>query len=242
MSGAPVSEGHDERRFLIVTIDGPAGTGKSTVAHRLADRLGLQFLDTGAMYRAAALIAVEQEIDPENGPAVAEAVRRSEMHFDWTTSPPRLLLGERCVDGPIRGDEVARVVSIVAAQKPIREVLVQHQRRIADAHPRLVTEGRDQGSVVFPDAPVRFYLDADVSERARRRIAQLARGGAAVDETKVLSGLRERDRIDSTRPDGPLIRPHGAIVVDTTDLTLDEVVDRLEEHVRTELPDAGLRP
>jgi cytidylate kinase len=230
------------RRRLIVTIDGPAGTGKSTVAHHLAERLGLQFLDTGAMYRAAALVAIEQGIDPNDGPALAAAVRESDMHFDWNEDPPRLMLGDRCVDGLIRGATVNRVVSIVAAQRPVREVLVERQRRIAEAHPRLVSEGRDQGSVVFPEAPVRFYLDADVSERARRRIAQLARGGEPVDETEVISGMKERDRIDSTRPDGPLIRPEGAIVVDTTQYTLDEVVDVLEKRVRAELPDAGLRP
>jgi len=238
----PDSAGDTTRRRLIVTIDGPAGTGKSTVAHRLAERLGLQFLDTGAMYRAAALVAIEGNIDPGDGRAVAAAVREADMHFDWSANPPRLMLGDRCVDGSIRGEAVSGVVSIVAAQKPVREVLVERQRRIAERHPRLVSEGRDQGSVVFPEAPVRFYLDADVSVRARRRIAQLVRSGEPVNKTEVITGMKERDRIDSTRPDGPLIRPEGAIIVDTTEQTLDEVVDLLETRVRAELPDAGLLP
>jgi cytidylate kinase len=217
---------------IIITIDGPAGTGKSAVAHRLARRLGLDYLDTGAMYRAAALLALEQGIDPADGVALAEALRRVGVRFDFTSEPPRLLVDRRDVSARIRDMDVSAVVSIVAAQKPVRAVLVEQQRRIADEHPRLVTEGRDQGSVVFPDAPLRFYLDADPAERARRRIAQLAEQGRAVDEDAVVRDIRERDELDRTRADAPLIRPEGAIVVDTTDLSLEDVVRTLEDHAR----------
>ncbi len=221
---------------VVITIDGPAGTGKSTVAHRLASRLGLEFLDTGAMYRAAALIAIEHAIAPDDGPGIAAAVREAGMHFDWAADPPRLMLGDRDVTARLRERDVALIVSIVASQSAVREVLVARQRRIAEAHPRLVTEGRDQGSVVFPDAPVRFFLDAREAIRARRRSEQLAATGRTVDEAEVMNIIRERDRIDSTRSDGPLIRPEGAVVVDTSDRTVDEVVDTLAAIVRERLP------
>lgn len=217
---------------MIITIDGPAGTGKSSVAHQLAQRLGLEFLDTGAMYRAAALLAVEQAIDPADGSKVAQSVQASELHFDWSENPPHLLLGERDVTSRLRDDEVNEIVSIVARQPQLREVLVERQRQIANEHPRLVSEGRDQGSVVFPDAQVRFYLDADAQVRARRRAAQLKMQGQDVDVESIEEEIRRRDRIDSTRADGPLIRPEGAMNVDTSDLTFSEVVDQLERIVR----------
>jgi cytidylate kinase len=224
-------------RAVIITIDGPAGTGKSTVAHRLACRLGLDFLDTGAMYRAAALVAVEQELDPAEGPAVAEAVRAAGMRFDWTSDPPRIHLGDRDVSDRIRDMDVSAVVSTIAAQRALRDVLVAEQRRIASEHPRLVSEGRDQGSVVFPDASIRFFLKADVAVRAKRRVAQLAAAGKQVDEQEVIEDIRRRDRTDSTRQDGPLHEPEGAVVVDASDRTADEVVDLLERTVRRELPE-----
>lgn len=229
-------------RSTIVTIDGPAGTGKSTVAHHLAARLGLEFLDTGAMYRAAALLAIESGIAPEDGPALATVIERTGMRFDWTLDPPALLLGGRDVSDRIRDADVAAVVSQVAAQPAVRRVLVGWQRRIGAEHPRLVTEGRDQGSVVFPEAPLRLYLDADEDVRAARRARQLEAKGRAVDEEAIRREIRRRDSIDSSRRDAPLTCPEGAIVLDTTALTLDEVVDRLEEIARESLPEAPFAP
>jgi cytidylate kinase len=220
---------------LIVTVDGPAGTGKSTVAHRLGERLGLAYLDTGAMYRAAALIAIEAGIAPDDGDGLADALARTSLHFNWQTDPPRLMLGDRDVSRRIRDMDVSAIVSIVAAQSAVRCTLVAQQRRAAEEHPRLVTEGRDQGSVVFPDATVRFYLDARAEVRAQRRVAQLAEAGAAVDEEEVRADIGRRDHIDSTRADSPLTCPSGAIVVDTSDLTIDEVVQTLQEHVEAAL-------
>ena len=238
MTSTPV---HQPPR-VIITIDGPAGTGKSTVAHVLSKRLGLEFLDTGAMYRAAALIALEQGIVPSDGIDLAEAVHRADMHFDWKSDPPRLVVGDRDVSQRLRDLDVSGVVSIVAAQAPLRRVLVQQQRRIAKQHPRLVSEGRDQGSVVFPDADVRFYLHADVSVRANRRIAQLAAAGKDVDQDRVARDIEERDRLDASRMEGPLVRPQGAIDIDTGNRSVAEVVDAMEHIAREQLPEAGFRP
>jgi len=221
---------------VIITIDGPAGTGKSTVAHLLAACLGLDFLDTGAMYRAAALVAIEQGIDPRDGPALAAAVRDHGLHFDWSADPPAMMLGDRNVSGRIREGDVGRTVSIVAGQPELRAVLVERQRKIARDHPRLVSEGRDQGSVVFPDAGLRFFLDADVEVRADRRMAQLVEAGLPADRETVLREIQERDHLDSTRPHGPLVRPRGAVVVDTGSRTRQEVVEELQRLSRAHFP------
>jgi cytidylate kinase len=226
---------------VIITIDGPAGTGKSTVAHLLATRLGLDFLDTGAMYRAAALVALERGIDPGDGRALAAAVAGLDLHFDWRRDPPRIMVGDRDISRRIRDLDVAEVVSIVAAQAELRDVLVEQQRRIAADHPRLVTEGRDQGSVVFPEAGARFYLDADIEVRADRRARQLIAAGMDVDHEQIVQGIIERDRIDSSRSDGPLIRPQGAVAVDTSELTAEQVVEELERLSRERFPEAGFK-
>jgi cytidylate kinase len=217
---------------FIVTIDGPAGTGKSTVAHRLAKRLGLEFLDTGAMYRAAALEALDRGIDPADGVRVAELVRDIEIRFDWTQDPPELLVDGRAVGDRIRTQAVTRAVTPVAQNPIVRAAMVEAQRRIASLHPRLVTEGRDQGSVVFPDADVRIYLDARPDVRARRRVEQLRNKGIETTEAEVLAQILERDSRDSSRRDGPLVCPRGADVVDTSTIDIDEVIDRLEDIVR----------
>jgi CMP/dCMP kinase len=223
---------------FIVTIDGPAGTGKSTVAHLLAKRLGLEFLDTGAMYRAAALEALDRGIDLSDGVLVADLVRGLELAFDWKSDPPELFANGRPVGERIRTPEVTRAVSKVASNADVRAEMVRAQRSIARRHPRLVTEGRDQGSVVFPDADVRIYLDARPDVRARRRVEQLALKGIAASESEVLAQIIERDRTDSTRADGPLVCPGGAIVVDTSDIEVPDVIERLEDVVRTRAGEA----
>ena len=226
---------------VIITIDGPAGTGKSTVAHLLAQRMGLEFLDTGAMYRVAALVAIEKEIDPDDGTALAAALGADGLGFDWAANPPTVLLGSRDVSRRIREQDVNDLVSIVAAQSELRTVLVRQQRRIAEEHRRLVSEGRDQGSVVFPDAGLRVYLDAVVEVRAERRVNQLIEAGMPADRDRIVRDIRERDRRDSSRRDGPLVCPRGAVVVDTSHMTQRQVVDELERICREHFPDAGFK-
>ena len=227
---------------VIITIDGPAGTGKSTVAHRLAERLGLEFLDTGAMYRAAAVIALDAKIDPADGVALASAIDRIDMHFEWSADPPQLWLGDRDVSRRVRDLDVSEIVSIVAGQRELRRTLVAWQRRIAEAHRRLVSEGRDQGSVVFPEADLRFYLDADIAVRAQRRARQLVDAGMQVSRDRIEADILERDRMDESRADGPLVRPQGAVVVDTGHRSIDQVVTELARIAYEQLPDFGLDP
>ncbi len=226
---------NSEQTTLIITIDGPAGTGKSSVAHMLAMRLGLEFLDTGAMYRAAAFLAIENSIPIDDGESIATALASTTLVFDWKSSPPKLLLSGRDVSPFIRTAEVTEAVSPVSACSDVRREMVRRQREIASAHPRLVTEGRDQGSVVFPDAPLRIYLEADARVRAQRRVAQLRAAGHVADEASILRAIQHRDHVDSTRAVGPLRIPTGADRVDTSHLDLEAVVATLEHLARQRL-------
>jgi cytidylate kinase len=218
---------------IIITIDGPAGTGKSSVARDLARRLGLDFLDTGAMYRAAAAISIDKRIPIADADPLAQMVERGDLHFDWTRDPPSILAWGRDISARIRDADVTSIVSAVAAIPQLRRHMVAKQRLIARQHPRLVSEGRDQGSVVFPDASLKFYLDADAAVRAHRRAEQLRGQGVRTDEATLLREIMDRDRSDMSRADGPLMCPPGAVVVDTSRLSRDAVVVELERIVRT---------
>lgn len=212
---------------MVITIDGPAGTGKSTVAQRVAERLGFDFLDTGAMYRAIGLAALRRQVSLDDPRELAFVARHCRIEFDWSKQPPGVLLSGEPVGHLLRGSDATRAASFVAAVPAIREQLVAQQRQIAAGRPNLVTEGRDQGSVVFPDAGLKVYLDATPEERARRRSGQLRARGEIVDPHELLKHIVARDTRDASRSVGPLTIPDGAVVIDTTSLTEDEVVGQI---------------
>jgi cytidylate kinase len=217
---------------MVITIDGPAGTGKSSVALTVAQRLGYAFLDTGAMYRAIGLEAIRRQSNLEDQRELTFIARHARIEFDWNRHPPGVLLNGEPVGHMLRGGDATRAASYVAVVPAIREMLVQQQREIGAKLGNLVTEGRDQGSIVFPKAEFKFYLDAKPEERARRRVAQLRSRGEIVDYAEILSGIVSRDRRDATRSVGPLSVPSDAEVVDTTSMSQEQVVDHIVEQVR----------
>ena len=204
----------------IVAIDGPAGAGKSTVARALAARLGLEYLDTGAMYRAVTLAAMRRGIDPADAEPVADLARQ----IDLDVSEAGVFVDGSDATAAIRTPEVTAAVSAVAANSAVRVELVRRQREWAHVRGGGVLEGRDIGSVVFPDAELKLYLTADPRVRAERRVAET---GGNVDD--IAAAIERRDNHDISRADGPLVEAHGAIVLDTSGLQIDEVVDRIED-------------
>jgi CMP/dCMP kinase len=203
---------------LIIAIDGPAGAGKSTVGRALAKRLGLEYLDTGAMYRAVAHAALRRGIPVTDEEKVADLARG----LDLTVGEAGVIVDGEDATIAIRGREVTEAVSAVAANTPVREELRARQRLWADERGGGVIEGRDIGSVVFPDATLKLYITASRRTRAERRVGEI---GGDVDEVE--ASITERDRRDMTRVDGPLRPADGSIIVDTTGLTVDAVVERV---------------
>jgi CMP/dCMP kinase len=218
---------------MVITIDGPAGTGKSSVARAIAERLGFDFLDTGAMYRAIGFEAVRRQANLEDQRELSFIARHARIDFDWNRKPPTVLLNSEPVGHLLRGSEATKAASYVAVVPAIREMLVAQQRKIGTVRINLVTEGRDQGSVVFPDADFKFYLDATPQERARRRAAQLRARGEIVNVNEILNQIVSRDHRDATRTVGPLAIPEGAEVVDTTKLSEAQVVDHIVARVKS---------
>ena len=215
---------------FVVTIDGPAGAGKSSVARRLAQRLAFRYLDTGAIYRALALFLDRQSIPPEDTGALRTALREISIEL----RDGGVLLNGEDVGGEIRTPRVDGIVSAYSALGCVREALLDLQRG-QERYGPLVVEGRDVGSVVFPDAPLKFFMTASPEARARRRCLELQRRGEAVSFEEILSQIHTRDRIDSTRETAPLRRPEGAVLVDTSEMTEDEVLGALERRVRDAL-------
>jgi cytidylate kinase len=212
---------------MIVTIDGPAGSGKSTAARGLAKRLGFDFLDTGAMYRVVALCCLERGIAATDEQAASEATRSINMQVrDGCT-----FMNESDVTAAIRSPEVTETASVVAGIAGVRDELVNWQRRAVDEK-NIVTEGRDQGTVVFPEAECKFFLTAAPAERARRRQQDLERTGVTIDFDEMLRLIHERDERDATRNVAPLKPAVDARHVDTSDLSADGMLDLLEQVVR----------
>lgn len=212
---------------MIVTIDGPAGAGKSTVARSLARRLGFAFLDTGAMYRAVTYAAMRDDIGRDDLTRLRELVTTSAITF----AGERTLLNGEDVTHSIRQPDVTRSVARYADLAVVRDFLVQQQRQAGEGID-LVTEGRDQGTVVFPDAACKFFLTASQEARARRRVADYAAQGISADLNEVLADLIRRDHLDSSRVLAPLKPAADADTIDTTLLTTEAVIDLLESRVR----------
>ena len=212
---------------MIVTIDGPAGTGKSSVARMLADRLGFEFLNTGAMYRAVAYACLQRQLDLANEQDVGNVAHALEIFF----SKNRLLLGNEDVTEAIRGQEVTQSASIVAANPVVRKRLVDLQRLVGQGT-NLVTEGRDQGTIVFPNAECKFFLTASPEERARRRQRELLEKGDKISLEELLEQQKLRDLRDETRACSPLKPAPNAVIIDTTQMTLAHVASHLEQLVQ----------
>ncbi len=216
---------------LVVTIDGPAASGKSTTARTVARRLGYKYLDTGAMYRAIGLKALRTGVDVEDATAMGALARDTDVDVKTLSSGTRVLLDGVDVTDDLRSPDVSAAASAVAALGPVRERMVEIQRMVG-AEGAIVAEGRDIGSVVFPDAEVKIYLDADLTTRAKRRKRELNGRGTDVELGKVERDIRSRDRSDSNRSHSPLVVPEGAVIVDTTHLTIEEQIEEVLREVR----------
>ena len=217
---------------LLVAMDGPSGTGKSTVARRLATMLGGTYLDTGAMYRTATLHVLRSQVDPDDGDAVALATVGLPLTIGTDPAHPWVRLRGEDVSAEVRGAAVTQAVSAVSAVSAVRERLVAQQRAIVEGADRaIVVEGRDIGTVVLPEADLKVYLTASAEDRAERRTQQDVAEGRSADYAAVLADVQRRDHLDSTRLASPLRPADDAITVDTSGLTIDDVLERLRSLV-----------
>jgi cytidylate kinase len=216
---------------FVVTIDGPAGAGKSTTARAVAERLGFLYVDTGAFYRALALKVQRGGVSPDDLAAVDRCVRETRLTLSGAPGEAHVWLDGAEVGDAIRTPEVSELASRLAAQAPVRRRLVELQRALGERGP-LVAEGRDLGTVVYPDAAVKIYLDADLEARAKRRARELERLGTPVPVDEVRTDLARRDERDRSRLESPLVIPAGARVVNTSTLTIEEQIDQVLRAVR----------
>ena len=215
---------------MIVTIDGPAGAGKSSAARMLAQHLGFDFLDTGAMYRAVTVAALRACCDTADQAALTQLL--AALHFGW--APGRILLNHEDITPFLRTPEVTAASGAIASSPVVRQQLVQWQRQIAEGR-AFVCEGRDQGTIVFPDALCKFFLIADPLERAKRRHRELQARGETISLDEVLQAQQARDARDAARDIAPMVPAHDAILLDSTHLSLNAVVERMEHEVRQKI-------
>jgi len=221
---------------LIITIDGPAASGKSTIARLLAQRLKVSFLDTGAMYRAVTLAAMQAGIDMADENKLLDILQKTKFQFAVKENKMTASIDGTDVTSRIRQPDVTANAHFIASAPKIRAKLVQMQRQFAANEEKIITDGRDQGTVAFPDADIKFFLTADPGERARRRQAELTATSGAETLEKIQSEIEKRDRSDESRAVGPLKPAEDAIVIDTTDLTIEQTVEKVADYVEEKCP------
>ncbi len=216
---------------IVIAIDGPAGAGKSTVAKILAKRLGISYLDTGAMYRAMTLKALRKKVNLEDGQALGDLAAETKIELKPVGEGLNIFLDGEDVSEEIRAGDVTNKTFYIARAPEVREIMVTWQREIGQKH-SVVAEGRDIGTVVFPAATKKFYLDADAHERAQRRIRELQEKGQDVDPQKLQKELNERDQKDLTRKVGPLKKADDAIMIDSSGLTAEQTAEKILKYMK----------
>jgi len=221
---------------MIIAIDGPAASGKSTVAKEVAKRLGYKYIDTGAMYRAVTWKALKEKVDITNEDALVALARGSQIDIsDLKNNHFSITIDGDDVTEAIRSPKVSAAVSTVSKVPGVRAALVKKQRSFADLYPNIVMDGRDIGTVVFPDAEVKIFLKASAAERAKRRYRELKEKGHKVDLAAVERDIVTRDKIDSTRATAPLMKAPDATVIDTTNMTIGQVVQKIIDAIKEKL-------
>ncbi|HPC35682.1 MAG TPA: (d)CMP kinase [Candidatus Marinimicrobia bacterium] len=217
---------------IIIAIDGPAGSGKSTTAKEVARRLNFTYVDTGAMYRAITLAVIRQNVSVEDHQSVIKIAEQADIRFNWVDGNLHTILNGEDVSTEIRSSQVAQLVSPVSAIGGVREILVKRQREMAKTA-NIVMEGRDIGTNVFPDADFKFYLEADLETRARRRINDYQAIGQNLSMAEIMAEIEHRDKIDSSREHSPLKKAPDAIVIDTSNLKFEEQVEMIVQTVKS---------
>ena len=219
------------KQHIAIAIDGPAGAGKSSVARRVAEILGAIYLDTGAMYRAMGLYMCQNDVNPRDAETVAARCGQARVEVRYINGEQRVFLDGEDVSEKIRTAEAGAAASAVSSVPAVREALVPSQQDFARRFD-IVMDGRDIGTKVLPDAPLKVFLTASAEERARRRVAQLEGAGKSADFNEILAGIQKRDHDDSTRAASPLVQAADAVLLDSTNLTIDEVVDTIVAWAR----------
>jgi cytidylate kinase len=222
-------------RKLVITIDGPSGAGKSTISQLLAERLNYIYIDTGALYRIVALKVKQEEIDPDNEKALSSICSRLDVSFKQQNGKLRVILEGKDVTEEIRTPEMSLLASRVSAKKVVRDALLGIQKKFGEDG-GIVVEGRDMGTVVFPEAEVKFFLDASLETRGERRFKQYLEKGKKFDRNQIICEIEKRDLDDSKRVLSPLKPADGAIVIDSTKTGIEEVVAEMLKEIQQHLP------
>ncbi len=216
---------------IIIAIDGPAGSGKTTVAKQVAQRLKINYLDTGAMYRALSWFLLKSDIDYKKEDVVKSIINNIDLKVKFENSNNILIVNGEDVTDKIRSPEISQIASYISQYKDVREKLVKIQKELGNKY-SLVAEGRDMTSVVFPETPYKFYLTASLKERAKRRYLELKKRGYKITQSEVEKELIHRDKQDSSRKYAPLVKTKDSIEIDTTNLNIEQVVDLIINHIK----------